>query len=567
MLFDFYHSLNEQEKEMFHILIPFNKYIVYVSDIHIKSFKIPSPNDIVEYLIDKNVQNAINRYFNKIQNINNSEIYPLLRFPHSLAEFCSIKFQLEKLLTYNEEEALYPITSPQIPQITKLVEAETRLSSSHFEEKIFPVTLFISIFIIISFAPLLPWILTLLTLPILIYFIQKKEKEKEELEKRNELEQQLENEKQIFNATFLNYIRDLIKLQHELRIRIRSILDSYLKNSYSCKSYNNTLSPPQRGFYENKLFEVLMHEFPQYVKIDVEIEGYYPDITLEIDEDIYIDIEIDEPYDFKTKKEIHYIGIDDNRNKTITNCNWFVLRFAEDQIKYCLEKCVNTIKALVTFIKMPNEENLNQYLATTNSIKIKQWTKEEARLMAIQNSRMKFDNKKINNLAKAISSSSLPEETHQDKVIVIPFDDSDPDNIIEIGESVKPDYVRIRLESSPQTRRHRLTIAKEIMDEYNVKVGFDFCTVFPDARISVKEQVGEPFWQLEDRVQSPKLTPANEEKGTPAMVHLHEGLPIYRQTFFNVGKGSANYEDEFVETTEMITEEEFIKNTNNNTEI
>ena len=379
---------------------------------------------------------------------------------------------------------------------------------------------------------------------------------KEELKRRNELEQQFENETQIFNATFLNYIRDLIKLQHELRMRIRPILDSYLKNSYSSISYNRTQSPPQRGFYENKLFEALMYEFPQYVKVDVEIEGYYPDITLEIDDNIYIDIEIDEPYEFKTKKEIHYIGIDDNRNKAITDCNWFVLRFAEDQIKYCLEKRVDTIKALVNFIKMPNEENLNQYLATTNSIRIKQWTKEEARLMAIQNSRKIFDKKKINNLIE-IPPTPSPEDTTQNKVIIIPFDDSDPNNIIDIADSQNPDFVRIRVESSPQVRIHRFTIAKEVLDEYKLGIGSDFCKYFPECRISVRERVGEPFWKLEDCVQPPKMTPANEEKGTPAMVHLHEGLPIYRQTFFNVNSSSPNYEDVFVQTTGMITEEEF----------
>ena len=467
-------------------------------------------------------------------------------------------------MIYNEEETLYPITSPQIPQTTKLVEIRTKLFFLHSliknpsdEDSSVAINMFLgSIAVIISFAFIFPWILTFLIIHVLIVFVHKREKKKEELKRRNELEQQFENETQIFNATFLNYIRDLIKLQHELRMRIRPILDSYLKNSYSSISYNRTQSPPQRGFYENKLFEALMYEFPQYVKVDVEIEGYYPDITLEIDDNIYIDIEIDEPYEFKTKKEIHYIGIDDNRNKAITDCNWFVLRFAEDQIKYCLEKCVDTIKALVNFIKMPNEENLNQYLATTNSIRIKQWTKEEARLMAIQNSRKIFDKKKINNLIE-IPPTPSPEDTTQNKVIIIPFDDSDPNNIIDIADSQNPDFVRIRVESSPQVRIHRFTIAKEVLDEYKLGIGSDFCKYFPECRISVRERVGEPFWKLEDCVQPPKMTPANEEKGTPAMVHLHEGLPIYRQTFFNVNSSSPNYEDVFVQTTGMITEEEF----------
>lgn len=156
----------------------------------------------------------------------------------------------------------------------------------------------------------------------------------------------------------------------------------------------------------------------------------------------------------------------------------------------------------------------------------------------------------------------------KNSVIIIPFDDSDPENPILIADSQNPDFVRIRVESKQlvsnggslltfQTRRHRFTIAKEVLDEYKLTIGSDFCKFFPECRISVREQVGEPFWKLEDRVQSPKMTPANEEKGTPAMVHLHEGLPIYRQTFFNVNAGSPNYEDAFVATTEMITEEEW----------
>ena len=108
-----------------------------------------------------------------------------------------------------------------------------------------------------------------------------------------------------------------------------------------------------------------------------------------------------------------------------------------------------------------------------------------------------------------------------------------------------------------QTRRHRFTIAKEVLEKYKLGIGSDFCKYFPECRISVREQVGEPFWKLEDRVQSPKMTPANEEKGTPAMVHLHEGLPIYRQICFCLNEENPNYNDAFVETTEMITEEEF----------
>lgn len=589
MAFEFYSSLDVQEREMFHILFSFNQFIYYASDISTEPFNIPSLDDIAEDFLDNNTQNGINKYFSKIQSINNSEIYPILRFPHSLITFCTTKLQLEKLLIYNEEETLYPITSPQIPQTTKLVEIRTKLYFSHSliknpsdEDSSVAINMFLgSIAVIISFAFIFPWILTFLIIHVLIVFVHKREKKKEELKRRNELEQQFENETQIFNATFLNYIRDLIKLQHELRIRIRPILDSYLKNSYSSISYNRTQSPPQRGFYENKLFEALMYEFPQYVKVDVEIEGYYPDITLEIDEHICIDIEIDEPYEFKTKKEIHYIGIDDIRNETITNCNWFVLRLAEDQIKYNLTGCIKIIKALVDFIKNPNEENLDQYQKLADSIKIKQWTKEEARLMAIQDSRKKFDNKYSNNNDTNISQTSSAEIKNdtdeactsiqvkskiqnKGQVFVVPLNEEEGLDFEKVSDS---NFIRIKIVSKeiisrgaalfPQNRIVRLVLEKEIMELYDLKIGTNLNAIWPKCRISIREQVGKPFWKVGDKVQQPKMTPANEEKGTPAKVHLHQGLPIYRNLYFCMNENDPNYDDLLVETTEMMNEEEF----------
>lgn len=582
MVFEFYSSLDVQEKEMFHLLFPFNKFTKYAT------LNIPSLDDIAEVFLDNNTQEHINKYKNKIRRINNSEIYPILRFPYSLETFCTTKLQLEKLLIYNEEETLYPIISPQVPQITKLVEIETKLSSLHSltknpsDEDSYIAASICSIFVIISFAPIFPWILTSLIIPVLIVFVHKRKKKKEELKKRSELEQQFENEKQVFNATLLNYIRDLIKLQHKLRIRIRSILNSYLKNFYSSRPYNETQSPPQRGFHENKLFEALMYEFPQYVKVDVKIEGYYPDITLEIDEHIYIDVEIDEPYEFKTKKEIHYIGIDDIRNETITNCNWFVLRLAEDQIKYNLTGSIKVIKALINFIKNPNEENVDQYQKLADRIKMKQWTKEEARLMAIQDSRKRFDNKNSNNNNTNIpptSSEKIKNDTDersniqikpriQNKkqvgVYVLPFNKEE--NIV-FGESKDPDFVRAKIQSTiivtrgadpfRQERNLTLSIDKLIVKTYDLKAGSNLVDIFPKCRISVRERVGEPYWRTEERVQQPKMTPANEAKGIPAKIHLHQGLPIYRNVFFCIDENDPNYEDSSVETTELITEEEF----------
>ena len=165
--------------------------------------------------------------------------------------------------------------------------------------------------------------------------------------------------------------------------------------------------------------------------------------------------------------------------------------------------------------------------------------------------------------------SMITKEADLDRVIVIPWEETFPwEETLLYKESKDSNYVKIKIKSkiliikeccqpSIQDRIMILTLEKEILGMYDIKIGSDLTDIFPKCRISVREQVGEPFWKLEDRVQSPKMTPANEEKGTPAMVHLHEGLPIYRQICFCLNEENPNYNDAFVETTEMITEEEF----------
>lgn len=444
----------------------------------------------------------------------------------------------------------------------------------------------------------MPPLLSIITLPCSIFLFHKclylvqinskkresnlfypKQLTKEELKKYNKQKEQEEEE---YKEEVILYNKKISVLNQEINENFKIIYPQYLHSLFSFGvPYVKITDAPQRGFYENKLFEALMYEFPQYVKVDVEIEGYYPDITLEIDEHICIDIEIDEPYEFKTKKEIHYIGIDDIRNETITNCNWFVLRLAEDQIKYNLTGCIKIIKALVDFIKNPNEENLDQYQKLADSIKIKQWTKEEARLMAIQDSRKKFDNKYSNNNNTNISQTSSAEIKNdtdeactsiqvkskiqnKGQVFVVPLNEEEGLDFEKVSDS---NFIRIKIVSKeiisrgaalfPQNRIVRLVLEKEIMELYDLKIGTNLNAIWPKCRISIREQVGKPFWKVGDKVQQPKMTPANEEKGTPAKVHLHQGLPIYRYLYFCINENDPNYEDVLVETTELITEEEF----------
>lgn len=147
---------------------------------------------------------------------------------------------------------------------------------------------------------------------------------------------------------------------------------------------NRTNTPQKRGKTEDLLFGKLIKVFPKYVKIDMQLSSFYPDIVLNINDTYFIDIEIDEPYDLIDRKEIHFLGCnDDKRDDFFTANNWFVLRFSEIQIIDYLQECINLITKLIQFI-LDEEQHLDFY----SSIEYKKithlkWTKEEARELAL----------------------------------------------------------------------------------------------------------------------------------------------------------------------------------------
>lgn len=149
-------------------------------------------------------------------------------------------------------------------------------------------------------------------------------------------------------------------------------------------------NPPQQGASENNLFYALMKKFPSHIKIDRALGAYSPDLVLSNGRSCPIDIEVDEPYEFKTKKEIHYIGCgDEERNQFFVQNDWFVLRFSENQIKNHLTECVNIVEALVDFIKWGKTSKLYKVERIIANIQEPRWTKEQSRMFAIENYRLK----------------------------------------------------------------------------------------------------------------------------------------------------------------------------------
>ena len=123
------------------------------------------------------------------------------------------------------------------------------------------------------------------------------------------------------------------------------------------------------------------------IVIDGKVGRYFPDIIIKLKNGINIDIEIDEPYEYTSKKETHYIGCgDEERNKYFLDNNWFVIRFSEGQIKNKIYDCIKIIKQIKDLLESGNHRGIC-ISKIVNDISEPRWTKEEARMMAIKSYR------------------------------------------------------------------------------------------------------------------------------------------------------------------------------------
>lgn len=98
---------------------------------------------------------------------------------------------------------------------------------------------------------------------------------------------------------------------------------------------------------------------------------------------LYIDIEIDEPYYYKTKLPTHCCNDDKdkNRNRFFLNNGWIVIRFAEEQIVCYPNRCCKVIALVVAEIS-GEWELFNKFKDVPDPPLVKHWTIREARKMA-----------------------------------------------------------------------------------------------------------------------------------------------------------------------------------------
>lgn len=157
-----------------------------------------------------------------------------------------------------------------------------------------------------------------------------------------------------------------------------------------------------RGFTEQGFEKYLRHYFKQQNKIQfytdrilVISDNSYPyetDFVLqdEIDKlNLFIDIEIDEPYDGDTRVPTHFKGQDNYKNQFFNNRGWIVIRFTEKQVHKQPKACCKVIAEVIGSINrkflIPDE------LKQTRSLQIENfWSKEKAEQWANENYRENY---------------------------------------------------------------------------------------------------------------------------------------------------------------------------------
>lgn len=212
----------------------------------------------------------------------------------------------------------------------------------------------------------------------------KAELENYELELQNWLKQQ-ENVK----ASILDYTRQVEAYNRRV---------SELKNKIPLarREFNQlevtvplSGSNAPKGRAEKSFLRVLNYHFPDieiltdYRIVKYQQYPYTPDfIYHDTQWNLYIDIEIDEPYNGMDKKPTHCIDVDKDKNRDdfFVSNNWVVIRFAEEQVMRQPESCCRFIVKTILWLTgkpipdvLKEAEDLNP---------INRWNLQSAKKMA-----------------------------------------------------------------------------------------------------------------------------------------------------------------------------------------
>lgn len=152
------------------------------------------------------------------------------------------------------------------------------------------------------------------------------------------------------------------------------------------------------GASEEAFRKVLERFFPERVSTQLRLPipnwdgAYSTDFTISFPEiGVWIDVEIDEPYDYKSSLPTHCADDerDRNRNSFFLKNNWIVVRFSEEQVVRHPESCCKEIASVIQVVT--GMTMYSQFLATAPTLMpMPMWTQRQAKKMAKAKSRDKY---------------------------------------------------------------------------------------------------------------------------------------------------------------------------------
>lgn len=221
---------------------------------------------------------------------------------------------------------------------------------------------------------------------------------KEYKEKLNNVEDIFLSEQEYYKNVLLpkyekelnNYTEQLNKHKNKNFIRgyRRDRLTKYFQLAKKPSSFNKVdkfTKGATEDFFLNflyrKISEKIITNFTLNYSSKEKEFSYKPDFIIQVEElNLYIDIEIDEPYIGSNGKPIHYKGVDELRNTYFVDNRWIVVRFAEIQVVKFPEECCDLINNLIKSLK--NGEYIDFKNVKNIVPNFEGWNKEESNRLA-----------------------------------------------------------------------------------------------------------------------------------------------------------------------------------------
>jgi hypothetical protein len=126
------------------------------------------------------------------------------------------------------------------------------------------------------------------------------------------------------------------------------------------------------------------------LSVRVNKDVFIPDFTY-VDEPngIFICIEIDEPYSFKTNEPIHYTSKDDMRNIYLQRGGWAIIRFTERQTVLYPSECCKFIAEYLSYAYI-DKSKLGNLKFFSDVLKEECWTRQQGEKMRLQDYRKTY---------------------------------------------------------------------------------------------------------------------------------------------------------------------------------